>query len=378
MSFHEMLHIVLINTKSILKITLISSIILFVILLFIYPRTYVSYNKVLPPREENNFGNLNSLISGGDFSSMILGGGAKGNSQLYMEILKSRSVAEYVIKKHDLFNYLGTDDLQEATFKLLNDLDLDLSKEGIITVSVEVKSGFLPFLFSEQDSLKNLSAVLSNTFVEALDQINNVKLSTRAKRAREFIEEQLLVTKVALDSAENNLMHFQKENKAISLPDQLKSVIENAAQLKSEINQTEIALGLLKYNLSPESKTVLTQEKKLGQLLDQYHKLDLGNQDYLLAFNQVPELGKKLASLLREVKIQNEMYLFLQQQYYREKIQENKDVPTIEVLDEALPPIKQSSPRIIYSTITGGVFIFIILSLLFIIKEKRLYIYNSK
>jgi uncharacterized protein involved in exopolysaccharide biosynthesis len=86
----------------------------------------------------------------------------------------------------------------------------------------------------------------------------------------------------------------------------------------------------------------------------------------------------ELAKLLRAVKIKNEVYLLLQQQYYRERIQENRDVPTIDILDEAIPPKKQTSPRTIYSTIVGSIFAFLIVTLFFVIKEKKISIFNIR
>ena len=98
----------------------------------------------------------------------------------------------------------------------------------------------------------------------------------------------------------------------------------------------------------------------------------MGNQDYLVAFKDVPEIGRELAQLVREVKVQNEVYMLLQQQYFKERIQENRDLPTIEVLDEAIPPLKASGPRLIFSTVLGGVFAFLLMSLLYIANEMKI------
>ena len=54
--------------------------------------------------------------------------------------------------------------------------------------------------------------------------------------------------------------------------------------------------------------------------------MEMGNQDYLVAFKDVPEIGRELAQLVREVKVQNEVYMLLQQQYFKERIQENRDL----------------------------------------------------
>jgi uncharacterized protein involved in exopolysaccharide biosynthesis len=92
----------------------------------------------------------------------------------------------------------------------------------------------------------------------------------------------------------------------------------------------------------------------------------------------VPELGKELATLLREVKIQNEVYILLQQQYYKERIQENRDLPTVEVLDKAITPLRKSAPKTVVSTITGGIFIFLAMSLLVVFEEKKKNQYLNK
>ncbi len=378
MTLHQILHTILFNFRTIITTTIISVLIIFIYLLFISPISYKAPVTILPPTEQDNLGGLGSLLSGGDFSGLLPSSFTQGNSQLFLEILKSRSAAEYVVKNHNLVNYYGTETVYEACIKLQNDLDLELSKEGIITLSVNVSTKFIPLIFSNKDSVKNFSALVSNSYVEALDKINREKISFKAKRARQYIENQLLLTKAQLDSAEQRLMEFQKTNKAISLPDQLKSAIEGSAQIKSEIIKTEIEIGLVEPNLKDDNKTLVALRKKLSELKQEYDKFEIGTEDYLIAFESVPELGMELAQLLREVKIQSEVYLLLQQQYYREKIQENRDLPTIEILDEAIPPLKASSPRVIYSSVVSAVFIFLLLSLYFVLKEKRLSLFKEQ
>jgi uncharacterized protein involved in exopolysaccharide biosynthesis len=315
---------------------------------------------------------LGTLLSGGDVTSLLGGGLTNANSQLYIEILKSRSASEYVVLKHGLINYYNSQNVYEASEELTEKLNLSLNKEGIIKLSVEVNSPLFPLLSDETDSCPTLAANLSNSFVEALDHINREKLASKARSARKYIEEQLIITKSVLDSAELALMNFQQKNKTVSLPDQLKAVIEGAAELKTEMIETEIQLGLLSSNLQEDSKTMVALRDKLSQLQKQYEKIEIGNQDFLLAFKDVPELSRELAVLLRDIKIQNEVYLILQQQYYKEKIQENRDLPTIEVLDEAIIPDKASGPRIFYSTFLGGIIIFLLISLIIVISEKKI------
>lgn len=376
MTFHDIIHVLLINWKALIKYTIGSTFVIFLYLFIISPVTYNAPVTILPPPEADQISGLGSLLSGSGVGDFLTGKFAPGNSQLFLQILKSRTAAEYVIRKNNLLDFYGEETEYEAIKKINKDLNLDLSKEGIITLSVNLSSGFLPKIFSDIDSIKNLAARVSNSYVEALDSINREKVSYRAKRAREYIEYQLVQTKTELDSAEAKLMEFQKANKTISLPEQLTSVIESAAKLKAEMVSTEIEIAMLEPNSRPDNKSLLALKKKLNQLQQEYEKFDIDSDDYLVAFSDVPELGMQLSKLVRTVKIKNEVYLLLQQQYYKERIQENRDVPTIDILDEAIPPEKYSSPRLIYNTVVGSVFALLFVSLVFIIKEKKLSLFK--
>jgi capsule polysaccharide export protein KpsE/RkpR len=304
---------------------------------------------------------------------MLTGGMAQGNSQLYIEILKSRTAAEYIVNKYNLIEFYDVDNEYKASNELRDDLTTELSKEGIITLSVDVSTGLFP-LFTSSDSIYQFSADLSNSYVEALDKINREKISYKAKRAREYIEKQLLETKEMLETAEYILMQFRKENKTISLPKQLQVAIESSAKIRAEIIKTEIEIGLLEPNLQEDNQLLISLKKKLFELNQEYKKFETGTEDYLIAFNDVPELSMEFARNIREVKIQNEIYLLLQQQYYKEKIQENRDLPTIEILDKAIKPLKKTAPKTVYSTVLTFIFSFLFISFYFIIKDKKIQI----
>lgn len=373
MDFHTIVHIMLLNWKRIITVTFLSTILLFLIFLFAYPVTYSSTAVILPPEKNTSFIGLSSILAQQNMTSLLSPSLSNASSQLYAEILKSRSASLYVIKKLNLQNEYDEKDINLAAIKLSQDLNVELTKEGMVKISVDYSSKFFPLITDDLTKRKEISALISNTFVEALDKINREKLSSKSKKARVFLESQIIQTRKAVDSLETLLQNFQKKNKALSVPDQLKASIENAVKLKSEIAQVEIELGLLKYNVQEDDKIYQSLIKKLEQLKNQYNKLEYENDDYLLAFEKVPDVAKELTSLLREVKIQNEVYIFLQQQYYKEKIEENRDLPTVDILDSAIPPSRASSPRIFFSSFLGGVFAFIVISLLVLYKGKNTY-----
>lgn len=370
MTYQEIIHIVIVNRKKLVVYPFIVTLILYILLLFVYPVSYRATVSILPP-DPAYTGGLGSLLSGQDLSSLAMGGGATANSQLYIEELKSRSAALYVIKKNNLVKFYNVKNELDAVPILSENLDLELTKEGIVKINVVITSSLVPDIFDNKSFLKKLSSDVANSYVEALDLLNRQKLSSKAKKAREYIETQLDITKAGLDSVEAKLAEFQKINKTISLPDQVKAAIESASQLKTEIVKTEIDINMAQSNMSSDNKSLQGLKEKLQSLKSQYNKMEMSNQDYLLAFRNVPDIGKQLAALMREVRIQNEVYVMLQQQYYKEKIQENRDIPTVEVLDEAIPPMKTYSPRTLFSSVLGGITTFLIMLLGLMLTENK-------
>lgn len=374
MTYHEIINTLIYYRGKIIFFTLSVMIFLFLILLFVYPLTFSSEIKILPPEEKSDVG-LSGLLGGADASSLLGLGGMGGNSQLYAEILKSRSAAEYVIEKCDLIEFYDEDNIYRVVGALSKNLDVQVTKEGIILLAVDLSTPMFSRFSDVKDSVNNLAAKVSNTFAEALDKINREKLNTKAKQTREYVGTQIAATKVQLDSAEVELKLFQEEYKTISLPAQLEAAIEHAAEIKSQIYFNEIKLKTLKLNMDEDNHTIISLRKKLDVLREQYSKIEAGdklNKDFLPNFEDVPEISIKLARLTRNVKVLNEVYLLLQTQYYREKLQENKNIPTVQVLDNAIPSLRAKSPRLVFHTFAGGLFAFIFICALIIVQENKL------
>ncbi len=375
MTFNEIIKTIVVNKKQIITVTIISTIIFGILHFIISPISYSAEFSLFPPNDEEP-ASLSSLLSGGggDISSFLSLGGAKANSLLNAEILKSRSVSEEIIKDFNLLDYFGTKNIHLAASRLQKIISVEVTKEGILKFSIEMETGYFGRFTSQNDSIKYKIAKIANRFIEILDKVNNEKVNIKAKSSRIFVEKQLADIKVKLEESEQKLKEFQMKNKTVALNEQLSAAIENAAKLKGEIVATEIQISSLRYSLSDESQTIQNLNKKLDILKKQYQKIATGNEgdtDYLPAFAEVPEIIKTYAELTREVKIYNEVYIFLQKQYFKETLQENKTVNTVQVLDPAYTPYKTSGPRLIVNTFIFGLFMFLFMVFVNIYKEKK-------
>ncbi|HEX9971832.1 MAG TPA: Wzz/FepE/Etk N-terminal domain-containing protein [bacterium] len=321
-----------------------------VIISFLLPRSYTAVTTILPP-EDKQTTNFLSALSNSPLSSLILNESGT-TSDLYVEILKSRSVLDGVLsqefsypktkkkqQKKTLLTILKAKSLEKGRKKIASKVDITASPEGIISVWVELKD-------------RNLAADVANALVNELDKINKEKSTSRAKNSRVYIENQLKATEEKLKKASEDLVAFQEKYKAISLEDQTKIAIEKAGELKGRIVAKNVELGVSQQTMKLDNVTVVQLKREIEELEKQYNFLQYGDslergkqKEFYIPFADVPEVGLRLAKLMREVKVQETVWELLNQQYYHAKIQEARDTPTIQVLDEAVPPELRTKPK---------------------------------
>jgi tyrosine-protein kinase Etk/Wzc len=322
-----------------------------VISLFL-PQWYRATTTILPPQTESlNLGAASSLLGAfsGISSSYSLPLMATP-SDVYAAILKSRTVTEAVVERESLMTVYRAKSKDAAIKELSSRVAVNVTSEGLITLSYE-------------DHDRNRTADVANCLIQELDRVNRETSSSKAKNARIFIEERLAKTQKDLSSAEENLKNFQENNKTLVLDDQMKSAIQKAADLKAEMVSSEIELNVLSKTMSPSHPQIQSLRSRINEINRQLELLEWGDQKEKpedktvldVSFNQVPSLSLQLARLLREVKIQETVFELLTQQYEQYKIEENKDTPTVQVLDKAVPPERRAKPKRAFLVAIAGI-----------------------
>jgi len=345
----DYIKIVLKHRRMVLRNVVVASI-LIAIISFILPRTYTGVTTILPPEDTQSTDFFNALTKS-PLSNFIFNE-SQTTSDLYVEILKSRSVLDGVLerefvskknvenpKQRSLLKILKAKSLQKGRDKLDSKLTVKASPEGIISVAVELND-------------RNLAADVANALVSELDKINKEKSTSRAKNSRIYIENQLKLTGEKLKKSSQDLVQFQEKYKAISLEEQTKTAIEKAGELKGKILAKNVELGVALQTMTPNNVYMVQLKKEIEELEKQYNYLQYGdslnlekNKEFYIPFADVPEVGLELANLMREVKVQETVWELLNQQFYHAKIQEARDTPTIQVLDEAVPPELRTKPK---------------------------------
>lgn len=314
---------ILLKWRKLIMINLITVTIVATTISFLLPKWYKATASILPPKGQDVFNPLgasSTLLK--NFSGLSLFGGTKQGlgAYNYLAILKSRSAMEAVIRKFDLIKVydVGDSSVEKAIKELQENVAFAIQDEDYITLDVYDKS-------------PQRAADIANYFVEVLNNIS-IELGTReARNNREFIEKRLGDSQQQLRDAEDALRRYQEKSGVLIVPDQNNSSTSAIAELYGMKARKEIELAIMERNVTKDNQT-------LQQL-----KIELSELNKKIA--TFPEAGIESFRLYRNVAVQEKIVEFLVPLFEQARIDEQKDIPVILVLDKAMPPEKKERPR---------------------------------
>lgn len=332
------------HRKQVMIITLACTILFFAVT-YIMPFTYSSVAMLMPPEKEKT-GGLMSFLSGSGALDLMKGQENPALDQ-FKNVIDSRAVSESLARDERLRKYFSAFDtsFDAIAFYIKSSMTSEPLRNGVMTVQVDIKTQWLPS--SEQkEEARMLTSYLANRYVQQLDYYNRHRLMTSARLLREFTESEYNKRMVQLDTAYVNLQTFQEENKAVALTDQLSATVTSAAMLASEVQQLEMQLAVEEREMTANSSRASMIRARLEEARMQLRRYDDGSiGEYSIALNKVPTLTRKLAKLMREVKLLETISAFLRQQLEQEKLNEQRNIPTFNLLDTAVTPLRKSSPK---------------------------------
>lgn len=342
------------HRKKVMIITLASAII-FLAVTYIMPFTYSSIAMLMPPEKEK-VGGLMSFLSGSGALDLMKGQENPALDQ-FKNVIDSRAVSETLAKDVRLRKYFSAFDtsFDAIAFFIRNSMTSEPLRNGVMTVQVDIKTQWFPS--SEQkEEARLLTSYLANKYVQQLDYYNRHRLMTSSRLLREFTENEYNKRMMQLDTAYAHLQNFQEENKAVALTDQLSATVTSAAMLASEVQQLEMQLAVEEREMTANSARASMIRAQLEEAKMQLRRYDDGSiGEYSIALNKVPTLTRKLAKLMREVKLLETISAFLRQQLEQEKLNEQRNIPTFNLLDTAVTPIRKSSPKRSAMLILGAI-----------------------
>lgn len=213
------------------------------------PKMYSAKAVILLPIEKTTGITTQLLLQSLPISGAVSLEGIGAN---YVAILKSRTAAEYVVKRLDLENRYKVNSLQEVISILQKSVKIDSTKENTIEISAEAED-------------PKLAADICNTYISALKDITSRFMLSSAKREKSFIEKRLKETKRLLDEAEAKLKRFQDEHKLVSISDETKALVESMSNLQSQKELTQIELDSINTQIDNLQSLLSSQARLLGK-----------------------------------------------------------------------------------------------------------------
>lgn len=340
----------ILNKKRFIVLFVMIASILVVAYSFIMPISYLSEASILPPESKQGISlpGFLSDVAGSLPSLSSIGGGNK--SEVYSNILKSRSVAEFIVKDANLKSYEMFDyDDEYLLLDFVRSLvQVYVDKSGIILLNCNLKTSFFPST-ADADTVAFLSAQIINSAIKGLDRVLIDKSLSSAKASKEYIQQEILNYRFELDSIEKQLVVFQKDNNIIEIEDQVKAIVEQAVVVGSLMAEAEVQKNLASIEFEKNSPTYKMYDEKFHLLQEQYTQIQQGGMmsdgAFSIPLNKVPSLIKEYTDLYRDKKILEQVILFLETQKHQEAIQEKRDIPVVEILDDAMVPTQKYSPK---------------------------------
>jgi LPS O-antigen subunit length determinant protein (WzzB/FepE family) len=302
-----------------------------IIVSLLLPKWYKAEAVVLSPQSSEMPISPAGLLSELGMGTML---GSNENVFRYLAILKSRTLKEAVVKQFDLQSYYKSKNIDKAIEKFEDNTILEVGEEYQIKISLIDKG-------------QNLVADVVNYTVHCLDSLNIVLSTNEAKNNREFMEIRIAEVMDSLRYYGESLAKFMKDNKILSIEEQVTAGIEQLALIKSQIIQKEVELEVAQKSLKSTNPIVKLTFWELNELRKQYHDLMSNKSLESIApdFKKIPDLQLRLVELQRKVEYYSKLVEFLGPQYEQLKLEEAKSIPTLQILDKAVMPENKYKPK---------------------------------
>ena len=332
----DLFRLLLRNARLIFWMTAASAVIAVAVSLLL-PNYYKAETRILPPQEKG--GNLAAQLLGQAGGLMGLAGGVanvKTQGEMFVEMMKSRTVLDRIVDRFDLLKLYGKRYRQDARQRLFK----------CLTVREDRKSGII--ILTVEDREPKRAADMGNAFVEELKSLAGGLAISEAGQRRMFFDDQLRHTKESLARAEEEIKSFQQRTGVFQIDAQARAIIEGIARLRAGIAVKEVEAKVLRSFATAQNPDVQRIEEEIRALRTELEKLETSKghgSDPLMPSGRVPEMGTEYLRKLRQLKYNETLYELLLKQYELAKLDEARDTVVIQVIDRAVPPERKSRPH---------------------------------
>ena len=343
-----------------------------IVVSLITPATYVSRTSIMPSQQSGvgggglaSLGSLAGLAGLGALANIT--SGIKSSDEMYIALMRSQSVQLALIEQFKLKERYGARNIEEARQALnLN-----------VTILADKKSGLL--LIDAQDKDPQFATQLANAQVKELNVILSRLAVTEAQQRRAYYEQQIIKTQTKIPQLE---LDYKEAQKSSGL--EVASLLSEAGTLPGQIAAKELQLQLLSRFATSQNPELKLLALEISALRAQMAKYELNKTESKIKVPSKPvqstessksSVIQKAIQAYNTLKIQESLLDGYVKQLELAKVDEAKDGPAVQVVDEAKAPEMRAKPErtklVIAYTVTGFVIAFVLAALRAFLRHIR-------
>ncbi|MFL6307026.1 MAG: GumC family protein [Candidatus Sulfotelmatobacter sp.] len=312
-----------------------------IILALVLPVRYEAEIVLLPPAQNSSIasallGQLGNLGSLGSLSSMA-GLGMKTPTEMYVSLLKSRTVEDSTIQRFGL--------MKEYRQKRISDTRKEFERRTNVTAGA--KDGLIRITIEDKDAKH--AAELANGYVEEFRKLSASLAITEAARRRLFFEQQMRDAKDKLTEAEEAMRKTQQATGVLQIDSQARALIESSAVLRAQVVAKQVQIQGMRSFATEDNPDLVLAKQQLAALQTQLEQMagsqkDTGS-DIVLSKGRVTGAGLEYLRRFRDLKYNETVFELLAKELEIAKLDEAREGEIVQIVDPAVPPDKKSSPH---------------------------------
>jgi uncharacterized protein involved in exopolysaccharide biosynthesis len=242
--------------------------------------------------------------------------------------MRSQTIQDTLIKKHDLRKKWGSRSIEDAR----------LSLSTAVSIGTDKQSGLINIVAKDPDP--NFAAELANSHVAELHKMLDRVATTEAQQRRMFYENQITKTQTNLSAAELRYRQAQ-ESSGIQVTSMLaESALRTSTELRAKITALEIQLQASSAFVTAKNPDTQRAASELGALRARLAQLEQGSGHTVATPRQQATM-----QAFREMKVQEAMLDGFVRQLEVAKIDQAKEGVPVQIVDIAIPAEIRSSPQ---------------------------------
>jgi len=343
-----------------------------IVVSLVTPATYVSRTSIMPSQQSGggggglaSLGSLTGIAGLGALSNMAAG--IKSSDEMFIALMRSQSVQSALIEQFKLKDRYGARNTEEAR------LALNLN----VSVVADKKSGLL--FIDAQDKDPHFAAQLANAQVKELNVILSRLAVTEAQQRRAYYEQQIINTQTKIPQLE---LEYKEAQKSSGL--EVASLLSEVGTLPGQIAAKELQLQVLSRFATAQNPELKRLAAEISALRSQMSRYELSKTGPKTSdpgkLGQSTESSKnnfvqKATQAYNTLKIQEALLDGYVKQLELAKVDEAKEGPAVQVVDEARPPEMRAKPErkklVIAYTVTGFIIAFVLAALRALLRHIR-------